>query len=43
MIWKVLNIVSFALSMTYTYLTLVDAWAKKEGHLENQKCYLDAK
>ena len=32
--------VTFALSITYTYWTLVDAWVKKDEHLENQKCYL---
>ena len=36
MIWQFLRIVTFDLSITYTYWTLVDAWVKKYEHLENQ-------
>ena len=32
-------IATFALSITFTYWTLVDAWVKKDEHFENQKCY----
>ena len=28
-----------ALSITYTYWTLVDAWVKKDQHLVNQNCH----
>ena len=35
--------VTFALSITYTYWTLVDARVKKDDHLENQKCYMKPK
>ena len=34
-------IVTFALSITYIYWTLADAWVKKDEHLINQKCYMD--
>ena len=33
------SIVTFALCITYTYWTLVDARVKKDKHLENQKCH----
>ena len=37
-----LSIVTFALSITYIYWTLVDARVKKDEHFENKKkCYLD--
>ena len=39
MIWQFVkhfvSIVTFALSITYTYLTLEDASLKKDEHLEN--------
>ena len=40
---KTLKIVTFALSITYTYWTLADARVKKDEHLENKKCYLNLK
>ena len=33
------SIVFFVFCITYTYWTLVDAWMKKDKHLENQKCH----
>ena len=33
------NVVTFGLSITYTYWTLADARVKKDEHLENQKCH----
>ena len=43
MIWlfvrHFVSIVTFALSITYTYWTLADAQVKKDEHLENQKCH----
>ena len=32
------SIVTFALSVTYSYWTLADAHVKKDEYLENQKC-----
>ena len=43
MIWQFVSIVTFALSITYTYWTLVNARVKKDERLENKKCYLDPK
>ena len=43
MIWQFVkhfvSIVTFALSITYTYWTLADVRVKKDEHLENQKCH----
>ena len=45
MIWQFVknfvNIVTFGLSITYTYWTLADPRVVKDEHLENQKCYLN--
>ena len=39
-IWQFVKKYSiFALSITYTYWTLADAYVKKSEHLENQKCH----
>ena len=40
---KYMYVVTFALFITYTYWTLVDAQAKTDRHSENQKCYLHPK
>ena len=37
---KFVNIVTFALYITYTYRTLADARVKKDKHLENQNVIL---
>ena len=37
------NIVTFGLSVTCTYWTLLNACVKKDEHLENQKYYLNQK
>ena len=37
------NIVTFGLSVTCTYRTLLNACVKKDEHLENQKYYLNQK
>ena len=39
MIWQLVSIVTFALSITYTYWTLADARVKKDETLGNQKCH----
>ena len=40
MIWQFVknfvNIVTFGLSITYTYWALADAWVKKDEHLEKK-------
>ena len=45
MIWpfvkNFVNIVTFGLSITYTYWTLADPPVVKDDHLKNQKCYLN--
>ena len=43
MIWQFVSIVTFALSITYTYCTQADARVKKDEHLENQKVLLEPK
>ena len=45
MIWQFVretfvSMVIFALSITYKNWTLVDAWVKKDRHLENKKMLL---